>query len=92
MTRKLTPADVVFAKIGPPAVVAGIIGKDRTTVTQWRYGRPRRPAGDIPSDEDKRALLNYARAHGIDLTAEELIFGAELVVQYLPPRTPVAAE
>lgn len=94
MTEIWTPAEVVFHKIGSPEVVAKIVGKDRTTVMQWRYARSRRRAGDIPGDEEKRTLLRYAREHGIPLTAEELIFGAAVEVTPITEEfdRPVAAE
>lgn len=72
----LTPAEVVARLIGPSSVVAEIVQRDRTAVVKWRNATLRRPAGSIPGDEEKRALLTYAQAHNIPLTAEHLIWGA----------------
>lgn len=76
MSRYLTPAEVVFRLIGPPAVVAPIVGRDRTSVIKWRKGSPRRAAGAIVGDDVKLALLDYADENEIPLTADHLLFGA----------------
>ncbi len=91
--QHLTPADVVARLIGPSAVVAEIVGRDRTAVVKWRNATLRRAAGSIPGDEEKRALLSYAQEHGIPLTAEHLIWGAteaELAALATPAREDAA--
>lgn len=77
MSHSLTPADVVERLIGHPTLVGAIVGRDRTSVIKWRTGGRRRSPGSIPGDEEKRALLAHARKHGIPLTAEHLIHGAD---------------
>jgi len=84
MTQILTPADVVLMRFGGSKDrIAEVIGKHRTTVAQWWHDKPNRRRGDIPTPDAQRKLLRYARAHGIPLTAEELIFGASLEIKPL---------
>lgn len=94
MTARLTPAEVVFALIGPPPVVAPIVGRDRTSVIKWRRGSVRRPAGAIVGDDVKRRLLDYAASNGIGLTADHLVMGAhpDEIAALMPAPEQVAAE
>ena len=99
MEQMLTPADVVFALIGPPEVVGPICDLSQTVAYVWRRSAgERRDAGDIPSARHMRKLLAHARAHAIPLTAEHLIFGASraeldaLLAQRPAPAPTLAAE
>lgn len=93
MSKILTPADVVLMRFGSKDHIANVVGKHRTTISQWWHDKPGRKAGDIPTTAAQRKLLIYAKANGIPLTAEELILGARMEI--MPNEVPdlaVAAE
>ncbi|WP_425426175.1 carph-isopro domain-containing protein [Albimonas pacifica] len=75
MSNAVSPVDVVVSLFGSPGAVAEVCDRHRTAVSHWRRAGPRREAGDVPPPH-MRKLLAHARAHGIPLTAEHLIFGA----------------
>ena len=77
MSIHLTPIQVVERVIGPPQVIAKIIGSHAKTPIFWRRGGDLRDAGDIPSSRHMRSLLAYANNMQRPLTAEHLIFGAD---------------
>ena len=76
MSKHLTPYEVVERMIGRPEKVGPAIGLSAKTTYLWRHPSKTRDAGDIPSTKVQRALLDYARAQGLPLTAEDLVFGA----------------
>ena len=70
----LSPAELVLALLGY-AGVREACSVDRTTA--WRWTRPRAQRGTdgtIPR-RHHAALLEYASAHGIELTAADLLQG-----------------
>ncbi len=92
MRDNLTPLEVCERLIGPPAVIAELLGYVRTAPVQWRRGAENRDAGDLPSARIMRSLLAHAAARKIPLTAEMLIWGASaaeieaLAAAPLPPQ------
>jgi hypothetical protein len=76
MDKVHTPLDVVIAVFGSAEAVAEACGRHRTTLYGWKRASADRKAGDLPSTNSMRKLLAHARAHGIPLTPEHLIFGA----------------
>jgi hypothetical protein len=95
MRDNLTPFEVCERLIGPPPVLAEVIGYDRTATYGYRYPAKGRDAGDFPSARIMRALLAHSQAHGLGLTAEHLITGAteaeiEAVLAARVARTDVA--
>lgn len=76
MSNHRTPLEVVEALIGRPEKIGEIVGVDPKSPYQWRAQAGLRAAGDIPYTAHQRAVLAYARAHQIPLTAEHLICGA----------------
>lgn len=76
MSDHLTPIQVCERMIGPPPVLAEINSYDRTAAYGWRQAAKNRDAGDLPSTRVMRALLAYASARNIPLTADHLIWGA----------------
>jgi hypothetical protein len=76
MQQNLTPLEVCEALIGPPERLSVIIGYNSKAAYNWRHPTGRRPAGDLPSTKIMRSLLDHAKARGIPLTAEHLIWGA----------------
>lgn len=77
MTHDLTPMQVCERLIGRPEVIARAIGYQEKAPYHWRRARSGRAAGDLPSTLVMRALLAYAAAKGIPLTADDLIWGAD---------------
>lgn len=96
MSKHLTPAEVVEALIGKPAIVGAILAIHVKTPFGWRRATKFRDAGDITSPVHMRALLAHSAARGLGLTADHLIWGAsaEEVAAILAARGPaqVAAE
>jgi hypothetical protein len=81
------PLEAAIAAFGSPEAVADICGRHRTTLYGWKRASVDRPAGDLPSTAIMRKLLAHARAHGIPLTPEHLIFGASAAeVEHLAAR------
>jgi len=76
MTLHLTPLQVCERLIGKPEQIASAIGLHEKSAYHWRNARTGRAAGDLPSATVMRALLAYAAARQIPLTAEHLIWGA----------------
>lgn len=76
MSKHLSPVTVAEVMLGGIENVARIAGRDDKAAYHWRHANSIRAAGDIPSAEIIRRLLNHAGAHGIPLRAEHLIWGA----------------
>jgi hypothetical protein len=76
MDKTHTPFDAIVAALGSVEAVADVCRRHRTTLYYWNRASADRLAGDLPSTEIMRRLLAHARAHGIPLTAEHLIYGA----------------
>ena len=74
----LTPMQVCERLIGPPEVLGPAIGYGTKAAYHWRRERDGRRPGDLPSAEVMRLLLAHSTAHRLGLTAEHLIWGAEV--------------
>jgi hypothetical protein len=93
MRNKLTPMEVCEALIGNPEVVGQLAGFGPKAGYSWRYASAWRDAGDVGSARTMRRLLEGARARGIPLTAEHLIWGADATeIEALLAQSKVAAE
>jgi hypothetical protein len=76
MTDHQSPTDVVLRLFGGIEATAAACGMKPKSPYVWRRAVKGRAAGDLPSANIMRKLLAHARAHGIPLTPEHLIFGA----------------
>lgn len=76
MSNHLTPLEVCEALIGPLPQIEKICGKRPKAGYGWRRPSTIRPAGEIPHDAYKRALLAHSAAKGLGLTETHLIWGA----------------
>lgn len=76
MTHNLTPMQVCERLIGKPEQIAAAAGLHEKAPYHWRNARTGRAAGDLPSATVMRALLAFAKARQIPLTADHLIWGA----------------
>lgn len=73
--QHLEPARGVIAKIGIDKV-SELTGKHVSRVYRWMYPRDRGGTGGVIPASYAPRLLRYAKANGIDLSAEEF-FPAE---------------
>jgi hypothetical protein len=72
----VNPATPIIRKLGGEAKVAEIAGTARSAPYRWQQEKSRGGTGGLIPQRYHRALLDYAQAHGIPLTAED----------FLPPR------
>lgn len=72
----LTPLDVVECLIGDMRSIGKIACAHPKSPYGWRHASKWRDAGDMPPPVNRRILAHAAR-HGLPLTAEHLIWGAE---------------
>lgn len=76
MSEHLTPLSVAERLFGGIEQVSIIAGRDPKAGYHWRHARSTRLPGDLPSAGVMRDLLDHARANGIPLTADHLVYGA----------------
>lgn len=73
-TNELTPADKVIAAFGGVRETARIVGRSPSSVARWRLPKERSgtTGGRIPGNLQQK-ILDYAKEHGIKITAGDLI-------------------
>jgi hypothetical protein len=76
MKQELTPLEVCKRLIGPLGVIAEIIGYGPTAPYLWEKPAQNRAAGDLPSANIMRQLLDHSEANSLGLTASHLVRGA----------------
>lgn len=69
----LSPAQHVINAIGGVRATARVIGRSSSTVSRWRKPRSEGGTGGRVPSSAQGKLLEYAQAHGLALTAEQLI-------------------
>lgn len=74
---RLSPLQVALAVFGDHPAIGRLCGLDAKASYHWRPGSAHRDPGDIPSPRHIRTLLAAARAEGVMLEAEHLVFGME---------------
>jgi len=77
----LEPARSVVAKLGT-RVVAEVTGKHVSRIYRWMAPREKGGTGGFIPHEDANALIEYARAEGVDLSPGD----------FFPPSLAEAAE
>lgn len=95
MIDHLTPVEVCERLIGPLPELERIGGYKPKAGYGWLRSSKERAPGDFPSVRLMRTLLAHARQHGIPLTAEHLIWGAdaaEIEALLAAQAQPLAAE
>lgn len=65
------PAASIVAKLGGETATARIAGCTRQEVHRWQRPRERRGTGGIIPMRRAKAILDWAREHGRDLTEAE---------------------
>ncbi|TAV98474.1 hypothetical protein ELI24_08790 [Rhizobium ruizarguesonis] len=68
--KHLEPAKSIIAKIGIDKV-SELTGKHVSRVYRWMYSKERGGTGGFIPNADAPALLAYAKANGIQLSAED---------------------
>lgn len=72
----MRPADIVISRFQGVRPLARLLGKDPSTIHRWRMPAAKGGLdGRVPSQVQVR-LLELAKEHGVDLTADELISGS----------------
>ena len=69
----MDPATAIIRKLGGEAKVAWIVGTALSAPYRWQYEKSRGGTGGSIPQAHHRALLDYAHAQGIALTAEEFL-------------------
>jgi hypothetical protein len=69
----MDPAARIIKKLGGEARVAAITGLSFTAPYRWQHEKSRGGTGGLIPQGHHRALLDYAHAHGIALSAEEFL-------------------
>jgi hypothetical protein len=67
------PASIIIARLGGEAAVAAITGTAYTAPYRWQAARARGGTGGVIPQRHHRRLIDYARANGIPLSAEEFL-------------------
>lgn len=68
-----TPAARVIKALGGVRATARIINRNSSTVSRWQKSREQGGTGGRVPTSAQGKLLEYAREHGIALSAEDLI-------------------
>lgn len=69
----MEPASSIIEKLGGEAVVAEITRTSYTAPYRWQAEKSKGGTGGLIPQKYHRLLLDYARAHGIDLRAEDFL-------------------
>ncbi len=74
----LSPVECAVRAFGGVSNLARATDRSTGRVCGWMRAKERRGSGGrIPSDAVKRRLLDLAKERGLDLTAEDLIYGRD---------------
>jgi hypothetical protein len=69
----MEPARTIIAKLGGEAQVSFITGTAYTAPYRWQAARAKGGTGGVIPQRHHRGLIDYARAKGIPLNAEEFL-------------------
>lgn len=69
----MEPATRILAILGGPSKVAARLGLHRTRVSNWKRPKDRGGSGGRIPQNHHRALLEYAREQGVEISAEDLL-------------------
>lgn len=73
----MSPASQIIARLGGETRIATITGTAYTVPYRWQAARQKGGTGGLIPLRHHRKLLDYARANGIPLTAEEFLPASE---------------
>lgn len=79
MSKKhLSPAEIVINAFRGVNATARALGRKPSAISKWKKSRDDRGCGgDVPA-RTHRLILERARADGLDVTAEDLIYGRDV--------------
>ncbi|SEE60230.1 hypothetical protein SAMN05519104_6692 [Rhizobiales bacterium GAS188] len=69
----MEPASSIIEKLGGEAVIKQVTGTAYTAPYRWQHRREKGGTGGLIPQRYHRALLDYARSKGIELTAEDFL-------------------
>jgi hypothetical protein len=69
----MDPASSIIERLGGEAVVSKITKTAYTAPYRWQHSREKGGTGGVIPQRHHRTLLDYARARGIPLRAEEFL-------------------
>ena len=69
----MNPAQQIIARLGGEAQVSSITGTAYTAPYRWQAARAKGGTGGLIPQRHHRRLIDYARAKGIPLAAEEFL-------------------
>ena len=67
------PASIIIARLGGEATVSSVTGTAYTAPYRWQAVRAKGGTGGLIPQRHHRRLIDYARAKGIPLSAEEFL-------------------
>jgi hypothetical protein len=73
MPPAMEPASSIVKKLGGPTVIAKLTGCALSTPYDWQKPRDRKGTGGLVPQRYHRTLIDYARRHGIRLSAEDFL-------------------
>lgn len=68
----MTPASAIIERCGGFKAVADWLGLERTAVQRWTYAPPKGSGEQVPM-KHWSGLIEAARAHGVEVTLQELM-------------------
>lgn len=72
------PASIIIARLGGEAVVSAVTGTAYTAPYRWQAARAKGGSGGLIPQRHHRRLIDYARANGIPLSADDFLPAAEI--------------
>lgn len=73
----LNPAETVIRALGGVCKTARLLNRDKSAISKWKASRDNGGTGGLVPSSLQKQILDIARAHGIYLTADELVYGRE---------------
>lgn len=74
----LAPAQYVILLFGGVCATARAVGRDRSSVSRWMYPTGERGTGGLIPSNLQKHILEVAKARGLNLTADDIVFGRTL--------------
>lgn len=81
MSKRLEPAKTVIERLGGPVRVSEICGVHESRPSHWMRPRDKKGTGGLIPAEYQQVLLDYAKAHGIDLKPADFFVGERNSIQ-----------
>ncbi len=69
----MEPASTIVKRLGGPATVAAAVGTALTAPYRWQYPRAKGGTNGVIPQRHHRALIEFAKANAIALSAEDFL-------------------